>query len=297
MLTNELSVIGYASGIAANNPDCSFGPLKLKESSFLQNLNLPLKWQDILYARSKTHGSEALPEVATLCQKLAKSTYQFTQNKQNPFLIIGGDHTSAIGTWSGVATSLEKKGPLGLIWIDAHMDSHTPETTHTNNIHGMPLAVLLGYGNSELTQIMSAKPKILPQHVVLIGVRSFESEEAELLKRLNVRIFYMEEIKKLGISAVFKEALKLVKNKTAGYGISLDVDAVDPKDAPGVGTPAPHGIHGQEFCTALTLCKNDAKLLGVEIDEFNPKLDQQEKTEKLIVEVINSIFKIQSRVD
>lgn len=284
----NIHVIGSASGIAANNQGCGMGPLILQTSPYLQQLNLTLEWEPLLYAHQTGFGMDALPAVSHLCTQIAEYTDEFTSQRQ-PFIVMGGDHSCAIGTWSGAASALAPKGPLGLIWIDAHMDSHTPETTHSNNIHGMPLANLLGHGPMGLTQILGPATKLLPEHVCLIGVRSFEAEEAALLERLKVRVFFMDEIKQKGVAAVMQEALTIISG-TAGYGISIDLDAVDPQDAPGVGAPAPDGIAGNALCQALTIFKQDPRLIGIEIAEFNPNLDKDHKTEQLAADIVRAIF-------
>lgn len=288
-MNKKIPVLAYASGIAANNPDCRLGPGALKKSDLLLEMADLLDWQPAIASEHNQAGMAALPEVARLNQILAQKTQAYVRDHQS-FLVLGGDHSCAIGTWSGASAALKKRGPIGLIWIDAHMDSHTPQTTESGNIHGMPLASLLGYGAKELTGIMDFQPKLLPEHVCLIGVRSFEKGEAGLLKKLNVKIFYSDEVKKRGLADIFRQARNIVTNGTVGYGISIDLDAIDPQDAPGVGKPELHGLAGKEFYQQLKLFNHDPTLLGLEIVEFNPKLDQEHKTEKLISDIIHSVF-------
>lgn len=225
--------------------------------------------------------------VAELCTRLARHSYQLTQDKQL-FATIGGDHSCAMGTWSGVAVAAS--GPIGLLWIDAHMDSHTPETSPSMNIHGMPLAALLGYGPQELTQVFNDKTKLLPQHICLLGVRSFEAGEQALLERLGVRIYFMAEIDERGLSAVMTEALGIINQGTVGYGISIDVNGIDPVDAPGVDTQAAHGIRAKALLESFALVQNYPHLLAIEFAEFSPKFDVDRITEKLIVDLIAAIL-------
>lgn len=274
-----LPLIGYASGIAANNTGCGDGPLQLQQSELLLSST---QWLEILSPNYAQPSKLAM--VTTLCQKLAATTQQLTLAKQL-FTVIGGDHSCAIGTWSGVQNAITPH-PLGLIWIDAHIDSHTFETTPSGNIHGMPLACLLGYGTKKLTQILAPQPKILPENLCLIGVRSYEPEEYELLKQLKVKIFFMEDVQRLGLFAVMEQALHIVTANTAGYGISLDLDAIDPSDAPGVGCPEKNGLKAKDLCVALKLTTHFANLLGTEIVEFNPYRDYQQRTEQLIIELL-----------
>jgi arginase len=284
-----INTIGYASGIAANNPGCRMGPLHMQESSLLGQSGLDLQWQAILHPQQSESGLKALPAIADISTQLANQTAQLTRDTHK-FLLIGGDHSSAIGSWSGVHHVLKSQGDLGLIWIDAHMDSHTPQTTQSGNIHGMPLAALLGYGAPELCHILDQETKLLPKNVCLIGVRSYESGEAELLKKLGIRIFYMDEIKQKGMAAVMQAAISIVSQNTAGFGLSIDLDAIDPRDAPGVGAPEADGIRAKEFCQSLMQLREDPRLIGVEIVEFNPTLDQQQKTEQLICDSIKAIW-------
>ena len=287
MTTQMIHLIGFASGIAANNPGCGKGPLHMQNSTCLQTLNI--SWQDLLQVRENKQGLDALPAIADIDTRLAEHISSLVQ-KQQAFAVIGGDHSSAVGTWSGVYSAIQSKGELGLIWIDAHMDSHTPETTPSGNIHGMPLAALLGYGPQALCYILEKKPKIKPQNVCLIGVRSYESGEYELLKRLGVRIFFMDEIKQQGMEKVMQNAITLATQNTAGFGLSIDLDAMDPEDAPGVGCPESDGIKAAEFCKSLRQLRKQPSLLGLEIAEFNPNLDQQQKTEHLICEILETVW-------
>jgi arginase len=284
----SLFLLGYASSIGGANAGSEEGAPTLQKSPYLAKLadkGLTLHWQAMI---KPPQLPSKLEQVQFQCQQLAKETAELAQQKKF-FMVFGGDHSCAIGTWSGVASVIQKKGSLGLIWVDAHMDSHTPETTPTGNIHGMPLACLLGEGNANLTSIATSTPKIKPEHICLIGIRSFEPGEKALLERLNVRIFYMDEIKQRGLDAVFAEAIQIASNGTAGYGLSIDIDSIDPADAPGTGVAEPNGLPAKALCQALTQFTNDSRLLGVEITEFDPRRDRNQQTEKLIPEMISAL--------
>jgi len=291
---NSIVTLGYAAGLAANNAGCALGPIIMQTSSFLKNLPLTFNWQDMLYIKQSEPQLAATTVVAEINQRLAEYI-ETAVAQHDPFLVIGGDHSSAIGTWSGARHMLNRQGALGLIWIDAHMDSHTPSTSPSGNIHGMPLAVLLGYGDAALTELYQFKPKLQPEHICLIGVRSFEPSEAALLKKLGVKVFYMEDIQQRGLDAILQQAHTIVNTNTAGYGISIDLDAIDPTQAPAVSAPATKGIDGQALVKSLRCFNEDKRLLGVEIAEFNPNLDQHQKTEQLIAEMINAIFAHQDK--
>lgn len=283
MIVMKLTILSYAYGNAANNPGCGDGPRVMKKSQFLANS--PLDWQLPLVADDQSTGKDALSTVANLNQELAKKTANLCK-EQKQFVALGGDHSMAIGTWSGVSDALAKEGPLGLIWIDAHLDSNTFNTTPSNNIHGMPLAALLGHGDPALTNILNTQPKLNPENVVIIGVRSYEQGEFDLLKSLGVKIVFMEDIINKGIHSVFQDALAIVTRNTAGFGVSFDCDAIDPNDAPGVGCQETNGIRSKEFLDAFPILLAHDKLLGLEIAEFNPHRDIEQKTEKLIADCI-----------
>lgn len=291
-MSKSLSLLGYASGIAANDPGCAEGPIQLRQQALetqLSEQGLLSRWQTMLMPREDSK-IDCLQQVAELNNELAHITYQLTQQKQH-FAVLGGDHSSALGTWSGVATALsQQQGSLGLIWIDAHMDSHTFDTTHTGNIHGMPLAALMGYGDDALTKILMTHAKLDPKQLSLIGTRSYEPEEAALLERLGVRIYDMQEIEQRGLNIVLAEAISHAKKNSLGIGISLDLDAIDPMDAPGVGVPVAHGLIAESLCQSLTLLQQEEKLIGIEIVEYNPYRDKNHKTEKLIQQLLLSIF-------
>jgi arginase len=271
--------LGYACGIGAHDTGCADGPphlfkkLKLHESLLLYPEESPNKYSII----------------NEICKRLSNETLDCIQQKKF-FTVIGGDHSCAIGTWSGAAHALRHKGDLGLIWIDAHFDAHIPKTSPSGNIHGMPVAALLGHGHPLLTQIQDNLPKIKPENLCMIGMRSYESPEQELIKKLNIKVFYSEEVLKHGFGEVYAKAKEIVTKNTIHYGISLDLDAIDPKDAPGVGTPSNNGIPAKDIIDALSKYSyQDKKLLGWEIAEFNPNQDVDEKTEKLIVKLLESM--------
>jgi arginase len=283
---NDIYLLGYASSIGGPDPVAGEGPLFLEKSPYLfalKDRGVNLQWHAMIVPDYSVPNK--LDVIFHDNKMLAENIAALTV-KNKFFMVLGGDHTCAIGTWSGAAYSLRDQGSLGLIWIDAHMDSHTPETSLTGNYHGMPLACLLGYGDPQLTNIMMKTPKLKPENLCLIGIRSFEKEEELLLQRLNVRIYYMDEVKNRGLDVVLQEALAIVTRDTVGFGISLDIDSIDPIDAPATDVSEPGGLRAKELCTALQRITHDPRLLGVEITEFDPHRDIEQKTEKLIPELI-----------
>ena len=285
MAQEEINLIGYASGIAGADVKCGAAPLFLQKLPVLTSK----QWAAVIHPVNDT--SLRIDErIRQMTETLAKQVSQLVSKGQT-FCVLGGDHSSAIGTWSGAVTALQQKGDIGLIWIDAHMDSHTPETSLSGRIHGMPLASLLGYGYPTLTSILSATPKLKPENVCLIGTRSFEAGEAALLKRLNVKIYFMEEVKERGFDTVWREAVQLVNQRTIGYGISLDLDSIDPSEAPGVDVPEPDGVSAIDVAAALNSSAQDTRLIGTEIVEFDPSRDKNNMTEKLVLSFLNILEK------
>lgn len=290
---HKLHLIACATGLAGADVHSGEGPLVIQQSPHLIELSkqgIPYQWDNIIVSDGKENKKRLDEQVRMVCLELAQHVAEQVRNNHF-FTVIGGDHSCAIGTWSGVQHALKDKGDIGLIWIDAHMDAHTPETSESGNIHGMPVAALLGFGYSTLTSILNFEQKIKPENICLIGVRSFEHGEAELLKRLNVRVYFMDEVKQRGFATVLHEALAIIKKNTIGFGISLDMDGVDPLEAPGVDVPERDGIHVQELADALQVVACDPKLIGAEIVEFDPTRDNNKVTEKLLISFLAIIAK------
>lgn len=285
-----IQVVGVASGCGARDTGCEAGADALRAMRITARLRAhgySARWADVIRPAA-AYRADTLKAVRKICVRLAKRVERIVGEGDLP-IVVGGDHTSAIGTWKGVAHALAHQGLLGLLWIDAHMDAHTPETTESGMLHGMPVACLLGYGYPELTEIAHGA-KLDPKCVCLYGVRSFERGEAEFLERLGVRVFFMEEIAQRGIPETLREALRIVRCADAGFGITLDLDAIDPGDAPGVGSPAPHGIRGAELVSALAECGGHAGLAGVEVVEYNPYHDRQAATAGLVGDALIAIL-------
>jgi arginase len=289
MTPTKFHLLGCASGLAGADSHSGDGPLVVQASSYLTDLNqfIPYQW-DFMLKPTENDALRIDESLANLYTDLAKGVSAAIQANQF-FSVIGGDHSCAIGTWSGVYDALHQKGDIGLIWIDAHMDSHTPETSPSGNIHGMPLACLLGYGYPTLTGILHAAPKFKPENVCMIGIRNYESGEAELLKRLNVRIYFMDEVRERGFMTVIREAVKHVSRHTIGYGLTIDIDAIDPLEAPGVDVPEPEGIHAKDLCEGVIEVATDPRLIATEIVEFDPLHDKNQMTEKLMIALLMMI--------
>lgn len=289
MNKESIHLIGYASGIAANNTDCALGPWYFYyHPELFRHHGLDVSWHGIVQAASLQRGIDILSIIKDKAHELGGLVKSSTENARR-FCVLGGDHSSAIGTWSAVAHTHRQRGDIGLIWIDAHMDSHTPETSETKNIHGMPLAHLLGKGDTHLVNLFDTMPALKPENVCLIGARSYEAGEEALLNSLNVKIIGMDEINRDGIRAAIQTAVEHVSRHTIGFGISLDLDGIDPLDAPGVGCPVPSGISGQELVSAFENIPMIKAHLGLEIVEYNPIKDVDHQTAKLAVELLHAI--------
>lgn len=287
---SRLHLLGSASGAAGVGEQCGTGPLVIQQSEFLSALNqtgVEVIWHQMLGPHLNPH-KRVDQSVRDLCESLASQAEALTREKIF-FTVVGGDHSCAIGTWSGVQEALSSRGDLGLIWIDAHMDSHTPETSLSQRIHGMPLACLLGHGYDTLTTILNDSPKIKPENLCLIGVRSFEAGEAALLKKMNVRVYFMEEVLRRGLPMVMQEAIERVSRNTVAYGVTLDIDAIDPKDAPGVDVPEANGIRAKDLYPEFKKMIQDKRLIATEIVEFDPLQDKNRMTEQLVVNFLKII--------
>lgn len=280
-MPRQIELIGAAWGLGGADPGCAQAPRVLTP---------------LLAQRLERCGADTIPgpmleaqpaerrkqlAVSRLCGLLAAAVANSLRHGRLP-CVIGGDHSCAGGTWTGVARAL--RGELGLVWVDAHMDSHTPATSHTGRLHGMPLAWLLGQDDDPLYGL--AAGVLEPGRVSLIGVRSFEPEEKERLDRLGVRVFHIEEVHARGLDAVFTDALAIATAGSAGFGISIDLDVVTPEEAPGVGTPVPGGIPGPQLARALERIGGRPDLLCVELVEYLPRLDPDGRSAKVAIDAL-----------
>lgn len=241
--------------------------------------------------QSIPHDDEKLKyvrEITNACEQLADEVEAILNAGELP-LVVGGDHSIAIGSFAGAASYFKQRGEtLGLIWFDAHADMNTPETTPSGNIHGMPLAALLGYGTPELTNIAGFAPKLEPRFCVHVGARDIDPGERELIRKLGIRFFTMREIDERGMSEVMDEAIEIASRATIGYGVTFDVDALDPGDAPGSGTLVRGGLTYREAHLGMEKIAEAGGMRYLEIVEINTALDVNNKTAELGVELILS---------
>jgi arginase len=236
------------------------------------------------------HHSKYLEEVRRCCVELRDKVTIALEAGETP-LVLGGDHSIAIGSIAAQALHARKRGlPLGLVWVDAHADMNTPESSPSGNIHGMPLAVALGYGEPALVAVSGDRPSLEARHVSIVGARDLDREEREIVRKSGVRVFTMSEIDERVMAACMEEALARATEGTAGVHLSFDLDAVDPEHAPGVGTPVAGGLTYREAHLACEKAAQSGRLLGMDIVELNPILDESNRTAKLAVELILSAF-------
>lgn len=286
-----IRIFGVRSGIGGRDPGAVAAADTLRAAGLparLRAAGLPAEWSET-FRTSPRHASDPRAAMAQLNPRVAAAVRDAGLAGCRA-LVIGGDHSCAVGTWSGVHAATRARGALGLLWIDAHLDSHVPETSHTGLIYGMPLAALLGHGDSAFTDCLNAGPKVLPEHVCVFGARSYEPEERALLDRIGVRVIGMAEIERRGVGAALTEALAIVRSAEGGYGITIDMDALDPRDAPGVGTPAPGGLRIAQLLPALRSIGGDEHLRALELCEYNPGRDRGGITQRNLLALASTVL-------
>ena len=247
----------------------------------------------VAIAEQKKEGSASakyLKEITATCTKHAELVVKTLEAGMVP-LVLGGDHSVAAGTVAGVAEYQRRNNEkIGLIWIDAHTDINTPETSPSGNVHGMPLAAILGLGPPELANIFNFSPKIDAENCVLVGIRDIDAAEKENIRKAGVEVYTMRDIDERGMRTVIEEALRIAGRGVAGYHVSLDMDWIDPEDAPGVGTPVRGGATYREAHLAMEIIADHGRMCSFEIVEVNPVIDEHNRTAELAVELAASAF-------
>ena len=282
--------ITVASCIGGSDTSCHAGPPVIRHSEFSQLLqpSINLNWHPQIEPDQQLKNS--LAELSSLSRKLAAfSSQQFSSDC--PFLVIGGDHSCAIGTWSGVINQLQNQHRFALLWIDAHLDAHTLKTSPTGNLHGMPVSAITGQADIELSSCYPGEKFMKPEHLFYFGIRSYEPDELALVTKIHANILTMRDIQDVGgIENSLNTLLTHIDQNYSHFGISIDLDAIDPIQAPGVETPCADGLDASRLMQSLHNFIPRQKLIGVEITEFNPQADRDRATEKLVYGLINSIF-------
>ena len=293
MQNKIIQTLAVASSMGSPLDSCAEGPLVLKNSTWAANLSnadsgISFNWHDPLVVANKEKNS------LKILKKQSSYITQFVQQQiedEYPFLILSGDHSSAIGTWSGVLNSLPAESSFALIWIDAHMDAHTLSSSPSGNLHGMPVSVLLGEAEHDLQECCPARHSLQGKNLYMFGVRSYEADELVLLSKNAVNVFDSKRVEQEGGTAkVLKELIQTVSRCYDKFAISLDIDVIDPKDAPGVAVRETSGLLAVDLLAALDEVEFADNFLGLEISEFDPASDSDSKTEKLVFEIVKSVY-------
>lgn len=294
---SQIAVIGAPLDLGAGRRGVDMGPSAIRVANLDARLgalgytvtdmgNVEVKQAESMDVGPKN--ARFLPEIAGACKRLAAMVEKAAGAGQFP-LVLGGDHSIAVGTVSGLARHYrKKKQAIGLIWVDAHADMNTPKTSPSGNVHGMPLACLLGDGPRELTHLYNFAPKVNPKNVVLVGLRDLDTLEKGTIRKTGVHAYTMREIDERGMRAVMEDALRIACSDTAGFHLSFDMDSVDPQFAPGVGTPVRGGITYREAHLAMEIASDSGRMVGLEVVEVNPVIDEVNRTAELAVELVLS---------
>jgi arginase len=296
----KIRVIGVPLDLGQSRRGVDMGPSAVRVAGLEAKLEaLGLVVEDggnigVAIAETKKEGNPSakyLKEIAATCIKEAELVVKTLEQGMTP-LVLGGDHSIAAGTVSGVAEFYRRQNQrVGLIWLDAHSDINTPQSSPSGNVHGMPLAAILGMWQDELSRIYDFSPKVLPENTVIIGVRDIDQAEKDNIRRVGVsEVYTMRDIDERGMRTVMEEALRAAGRGTAGYHVSLDMDWIDPEDAPGVGTPVRGGATYREAHLAMEIIADHGRMTSLEIVEVNPVIDEHNQTAMLAVELAMSAF-------
>jgi len=294
---SEIAILGAPLDFGAGRRGVDMGPSALRLAGLnakLQGMgyrvrdlgNVSVAQQETVEAGSPT--AKYLAPIAQCCAELAATVSDVVEKGQFP-LVLGGDHSVGAGTVAGLSNAYRKRNKkIGVIWIDAHADMNTPEISPSGNVHGMPLASCLGRGPRELTDIFGYSPKMDARNTVLIGLRDVDERERDMVRELGVVAYTMRDIDELGLRKIMEQAIAAATNGTAGFHLSLDMDAVDPDEAPGVGTPVRGGMSYREAHLSMEMISDSDNMLSMEIVEVNPVLDTANRTALLGIELVMS---------
>ncbi|MBL0171108.1 MAG: arginase [Gemmatimonadaceae bacterium] len=295
--SGTVQLIGVPMDLGASRRGVDMGPSAMRLanlSELLQRLGLVV--DDIGNVTVPDRASIAttlaarLAAITDVCEEVAHLTATAVRDGVRP-LVIGGDHSLAAGSVAGTATALAERGErVGLIWLDAHGDLNTPNTSLSGNVHGMPVAHLLGLGDHRLSHLASTFPAVRPEHLVYVGLRDLDDAEKALIAELGLQAFTMRDIDERGLRSVMDEAVAIATHGTGGVHLSCDADWIDPREAPGVGTPVRGGATLREAHLAMEIIHDSGALLAMDLVEINPILDRQNHTAELAAELIASAF-------
>ncbi len=296
-MPQKIRIIGVPMDLGQSRRGVDMGPSALRVAGLQARLkqlghqvedigNVPVKQQEEQHYGEKR--AKYLNEIAETCRGLAEIVQRTLEEGYLP-IVLGGDHSIAIGSIAGVAGHFRKQSKrVGCLWLDAHGDMNTPETSPSGNVHGMPLASVIGYGAPELVELLDFKPKVEPRNVALVGARDLDAREKRLVKESGMHVFTMRDIDERGMREVMSEALRFTTDDTDGVTVSLDMDFVDPSDAPGVGTPVRGGVTYREAHLAMEMIADSEAMVSLEVVEINPVIDVHNTTALLGVELVLS---------
>ncbi len=298
--TRNIRVIGVPLDLGASRRGVDMGPSAVRVAGLEARLEAlghhvtdggNIKVDIAETQKSGEANAHYLKQITDTCQRTADAVIKSLEAGETP-LVLGGDHSIAAGTVSGVAEFYRRQNQkIGLIWMDAHSDINTPETSPSGNVHGMPMAALMGLGPETLGNLYGYTPKIAPENTVIIGVRDIDATERANIHRAGIsEVYTMRDIDERGMRTVMEEALRAAGRGTAGYHLSLDMDWIDPEDAPGVGTPVRGGATYREAHLAMEILADHGRLVSFEIVEVNPVIDEHNRTADLAVELACSAF-------
>jgi arginase len=292
MASKTIRIIGVPIDLGQDQRGVDMGPSAIRYaglSAALKSLGYQMHDAGNLYVPvrdtlANQQQGDFLPAIQQVCQMVYEAAAQAVAAEEIP-LFLGGDHSLAIGTIGGVTSSES----AGVIWIDAHGDANRPQTSPSGNVHGMPLAALLGEGFSELVNVGRPGAKLAGKDVVMIGIRDLDEGERSWLRQSGIRVYSMRELDERGMSAVIREALTALEHVSRIH-VSLDMDSLDPTQAPGVGTPSSGGISYREAQLLMEIIADSGKLCSADIVEINPILDHENRTARMAVELAASLF-------
>jgi arginase len=299
MHPSNIAIIGAPLDLGAGRRGVDMGPSAVRVANLNGRLSeLGYNVQDlgnvpVVQRESQPEGdpnARYLAQITETCTWLAEMVDEAMEAGEFP-VILGGDHSIAVGTVSGASKNLRGRGQkLGMIWIDAHTDMNTPASSPSGNVHGMPLACCVGLGPPELSGIFDYSPKVDPHNVALVGIRSVDQLERDNVQQSGVHAFTMRDIDERGMRSVIEQAIEIASSGTAGFHVSLDMDAVDPDEAPGVGTPVRGGITYREAHLAMEIMHDAGRVTSLEVVEVNPVIDEANRTAVLAVELVMSLM-------
>jgi arginase len=296
-MAQKVRIIGVPMDLGQSRRGVDMGPSALRGAGLQSSIkklglqvedigNLSVKQPEEMPIGEKR--AKYLQEIAETCGDVAAAAEKSLSEGFLP-LVLGGDHSIAAGVAAGVANHFRKeKKQIGYLWLDAHGDMNTPESSPSGNVHGMPLAAIMGYGASELVDLLGFKPKAEPGNIVIVGARDLDAQERKIVKKSGIHVFTMRDIDERGMREVMSDALKYAMDDTAGIAVSLDMDFVDPSDAPGVGTPVRGGVTYREAHLAMEMIADSESMVSLEVVEINPILDEHNRTALLGVELVLS---------